>query len=152
MNFKSRQKHKRKADINGSWKLGLVEAAIKEKKKDVLLFDKTVKKRTPAKKKWPCKRNKGEHTFVIVPEHLRKHHFKNWIDYKCSACGKEEYRMFHSYNKLDWMNDFKINCCSVCGKEMVPDTDALDDKRLWDEHTFKYDCDCNDKNIRISIG
>ena len=46
--------------------------------------------KTKAKKKYPCKRLKGEHDFVFVRE-WGLHCFDwKYKDFKCSACGKEK--------------------------------------------------------------
>ena len=43
--------------------------------------------------------------------------------------------------------------CHICGAKLVPDEKSKNSSTdEWDEHTFKFSCDCSDKNLRISIG
>lgn len=90
MNYKKVQKHKRKADIRCHWSLDLLNAERKEKKKAVLL-DEQIVKRPPGKKKWPCKRGKGEHKFEVMREEecvLKS--LGHITELKCSVCGKKD--------------------------------------------------------------
>jgi len=97
-------------------------------------------KMTPAKMKWPCKRGKGEHRFILVPDSRKK--WRMWVEYECSACGKREVRC----------SSVKESC-PICGKRLIPDLEAVTTyDGMWDEHTFKYDCDCFNKDLRLSIG
>lgn len=90
MNYKGVRKHKRKANINGHWSLGLLEAEIKEKKKAILI-DEQIVKRPPAKKKWPCKKGKGEHKFEIIDERESiLNCFEHIRELECSVCGKKD--------------------------------------------------------------
>jgi hypothetical protein len=43
----------------------------------------------------------------------------------------------------------EIEKCHICGRELVPDED-VDGK--WDGHTYKWNCDCLNKDLRLSIG
>jgi len=45
----------------------------------------------------------------------------------------------------------KIEKCLICGKKIIPDKEANGTKK-WDKHTFKYQCKCHKKSLRISIG
>jgi hypothetical protein len=47
--------------------------------------------------------------------------------------------------------------CQKCGKKYIPDKNAVSmnkshTKYIWDGHTYKPDCKCFSKDIRISIG
>ena len=43
--------------------------------------------------------------------------------------------------------------CLKCGKPMIQDLESkVFGTDRWDEHTYKYDCECFDKNVRLSIG
>jgi len=47
----------------------------------------------------------------------------------------------------------KIPKCSKCGKKMIPAKDSIrDDTGKWDRHSYKYNCKCFNKDLRISIG
>jgi len=48
----------------------------------------------PKKKKWPCKRGKGEHDFQVKEVRLCDFFFggvRVWYDFECSVCGKKDY-------------------------------------------------------------
>jgi rubrerythrin len=106
-------------------------------------------------KKYECKRGKGKHIFEIVPKNQKKHKYDSWIEYKCKFCGKEEYRIISmGYKKTSngYYTKKEPKKCPICGKEVIPDLESLDKKGLWDEHTFKYNCNCHNKDLRVSIG
>ncbi len=46
-----------------------------------------------------------------------------------------------------------IEKCFKCGKKLIPDPEALSERTgKWDEHSFKFDCSCNRKDLRVCIG
>ena len=43
--------------------------------------------------------------------------------------------------------------CPKCDKKMVPDKKAVVfGTKRWDGHTYKFNCKCLDKNLRLCIG
>ena len=44
--------------------------------------------------------------------------------------------------------------CQQCGSPLIPDKEAVVfGTKMWDEHTFRFDCKCNkNKKFRLSIG
>lgn len=54
--------------------------------------------------------------------------------------------------KENWKKN-NIMGCQKCGKLLIPDKKSINFKtKKWDRHSYKYNCDCFNKNIRISIG
>lgn len=54
---------------------------------------------------------------------------------------------FKKLEKIDLMK------CQICGVKIVPDKKAvIFGVRNWDKHSYKFNCDCNPENIRISSG
>ncbi len=46
-----------------------------------------------------------------------------------------------------------VGRCNKCNKELVPDLEAKNFATgEWDEHSYKYSCECNDKDLRVMIG
>jgi len=93
MKYKNRQKHKRKVNLQIKWSGAKLWANMQRmKKEDQSLPEETVGRRR-AKKKYPCKRLKGEHSLEIVEE-------KDYASFvtqpfrvikrECTACGKKE--------------------------------------------------------------
>ena len=47
----------------------------------------------------------------------------------------------------------EIEKCLICGKKMIPAIDmTLFKTKRWDGHSYKFQCKCHKKNLRISIG
>jgi len=47
----------------------------------------------------------------------------------------------------------KLAKCVECDREMIPDKESTNfADGEWDGHTYKFDCECNDPDLRISIG
>jgi hypothetical protein len=89
MNYKGVQKAKRKHEIKTKWSLGKLRAEEKENKKEICLEEKIVKC-PPGKKRWPCKRGKGEHKFEVMKEGESVFKTLGHItELKCSVCGKK---------------------------------------------------------------
>ena len=43
--------------------------------------------------------------------------------------------------------------CDKCGKALVPDLDSVVYGTTdWDQHSFKFDCNCYRKDLRVAIG
>ena len=51
------------------------------------------------------------------------------------------------------MKKRKLDKCPKCGKKMIPAKDSVRDwDGKWDGHSYKYNCKCFNKNLRLSIG
>lgn len=47
----------------------------------------------------------------------------------------------------------KLEKCLKCGTPLIPDLDAINfTTKKWDGHTWKWNCKCFSKDIRLSIG
>jgi len=43
--------------------------------------------------------------------------------------------------------------CSKCNKKTIPDKSAvIFGTKKWDGHTYRFDCKCLEKNIRLNVG
>lgn len=48
---------------------------------------------------------------------------------------------------------YRMEHCPKCDKKMIPDKEAvIFGTKKWDGHTYKFTCDCVDKNSRLSSG
>ena len=160
MNYKGVKKHKRKDNIKGRWSLGKLNAEIKEKRKPVEI-DEVVNQRSlkcrSKRRGFACKKGKGEHIFEVVPSEKKKTLAKciDVVEYRCKTCGKMELRFGHFNmfkNEQGYYEEKKPDVCVKCGKRVIPDLEVKDKKGLWDGHTYKFDCECCDKNLRVLIG
>ena len=52
------------------------------------------------------------------------------------------------------LDENKVNIeCTECYAYASPDSEAKNSTTgEWDGHTYKFGCNCHDKNLRISIG
>ncbi len=70
---------------------------------------------------------------------------------------KETSKINKAIKELEDMSDeellYKREHCLKCNKKIVPDKKAvIFGTKRWDSHTFKFNCDCFPKNIRICVG
>jgi len=48
---------------------------------------------------------------------------------------------------------WELKKCEKCGKPLIPDLEAVNFvTKKWDGHTYKYNCDCHNNKLRVSIG
>jgi len=60
--------------------------------------------------------------------------------------------------------EYLIWHCQECGKKLIPDKESVvfkdedeseedyKKRKRWDGHTYKFDCDCGDPNLRLMVG
>ena len=87
MNYKKRQKAKRRGRLGTIWRLNKL---FEERKKQDFLKEEEVRK-PRSKKKYECKRLRGEHDFVKIEEKDSSFLKCPFIISKCSACEKLKY-------------------------------------------------------------
>lgn len=122
---------KRHSSLSSKWKLSKENSDYKKhkikKRQGGVGYAEGEPEIVPAKKrgKYPCKKLKGEHKWVLQPEHKLKCMDDAYNFYKCEACGKEHYEQKHHYvceecgAKEEWFyftfghNDRKK--CRKCG-------------------------------------
>ena len=83
------------------WRLGKLEGDYKshiQKKKGLNYLEEDKVKARPIKK-YPCKRLKGEHDFVLVEEEEVKWMNSIFKKYECSGCGKKNWDI-KKYDKI----------------------------------------------------
>lgn len=93
MKFKACNKHKRQVDIKSKWACSKQNEFNKENEKNKRnkYDDIDEVKKNRSKSKYPCKRNKGEHTFELIEEKPAWLFFGKTKVYKCTKCGKMKY-------------------------------------------------------------
>lgn len=57
-----------------------------------------------------------------------------------------------TYTDIMDLVEFSVNHCDTCGKKVIPDLKAVNNKGEWDGHTFRHTCKCHNSNLRISSG
>lgn len=66
----------------------------------------------------------------------------------CEYCYTMKYKKDLSVFTQSEVKSFN-DTCPVCGVKMV---EALDEGGKWSGHSFRFPCDCGDKDLRISVG
>ena len=54
-------------------------------------------------------------------------------------------------NELDKLTEEDLAKCSKCGEKMVPAEECINfTTKKWDGYSYKFNCKCQDPNLRIS--